>query len=46
MKYLKTCTDRLLIAINGYKTPDSVIKKLPNYKYLIANPQWQSKTKE
>lgn len=28
MNYLKTCTDRLLIAINGYKTPQSVIDKI------------------
>ena len=38
MNYLKICTDKILIAINGYKTPDSVIKKLPDYKYLIQNP--------
>lgn len=46
MNYLKTCTDKLLIAINGYKTPDLVIKKLPDYKYLIGNPPWQSKKKQ
>lgn len=43
MNYLKTCTDKLLIAINGYKTPESVLKKLPDYKHLIGNPPWQSK---
>jgi hypothetical protein len=46
MNYLKICTDKILIAINGYKTPDSVIKKLPDYKYLIENPPWQSKKKQ
>lgn len=40
MNYLKKCTDRLLIAINGYKTPKNVIKKLPDYKYLIQNPPY------
>lgn len=40
MNYLKNCTDKILIAINGYKTPDSVIKKLPDYKYLIQNPPY------
>jgi len=43
MNYLKTCTDRLLIAINGYKTPKSVIYRFKKYEVILGNPQWQSK---
>lgn len=48
MNYLKKCADRLLIAINGYKTPEKAIEliKQKDLSYLIGNPQWQSKTKE
>ena len=43
MNYLKKCTDRLLIAIHGYKTPQKVIVKLPNYNYLLGNPPFKTK---
>lgn len=43
MNYLKKCTDRLLIAIHGYKTPQKVIAKLPNYNYLLGNPLFKTK---
>lgn len=46
MNYLKICTDKILIAIKGYKTPDSVIKKLPDYKYLIQNPPFNVKNRK
>ena len=38
MSYLKKQADKLLIAIRGYKTPESVINKLKKYDYLIQNP--------
>ena len=41
MNYLKRTTDRLLIAINGYKTPQKVIDKLPKYDYLLGNPPFR-----
>jgi hypothetical protein len=42
MNYLKECTDRLLISIKGYKTPNKVIKKLKkkDFSFLIGNPKW------
>ena len=46
MNYLKTCTDRLLIAINGYKTPQSVIDRFKKYEVILGNPPWQSKKKK
>ena len=46
MNYLKTCTDRLLIAINGYKTPQSVIDRFKKYEVILGNPTWQSKAKQ
>lgn len=46
MNYLlKTCTDKLLIATHGYKTPDKVIKKLKKFDYLIINPPFDGKAK-
>jgi hypothetical protein len=48
MNYLKKATDRLLIAINGYKTPEKAIElvKQKDLSYLIINPPWQSKKKQ
>ena len=37
MCYLKTTTYKLNIAIHGYKTPASILKKY-DYSYLIQNP--------
>jgi hypothetical protein len=38
MNYLKTCADKILIAKNGYKTPQKVLDKID----LIQKPQWQN----
>lgn len=44
MNYLKQCTDRLLISINGYKTPQSVIDKLnKKYEVILGNPPYNGK---
>ena len=40
MNYLKTCTDKLLIAINGYKTPQSVIDRFKKYEVILGNPPY------
>lgn len=45
MNYLKTCTDRLLIAINGYKTPQSVIDRFKKYEVILGNPPYNGKEK-
>ena len=46
MNYLKELTTRINIAMYGYKTPKSVIEKLPDYKYLIQNPKWRNHEKK
>lgn len=40
MNYLKTLATKIDIQLNGYKTPKKVLKKLPDYKYLIQNPPY------
>ena len=44
--YLKTCTDKILIAIKGYKTPQSVIDRFKKYEVILGNPPWQRKKKQ
>ena len=43
MNYLKTATDKLLIVIHGYKTPDPIVKKY-DLSYLIGNPPFDVDT--
>lgn len=45
MNFLRKCTDKILLAINGYKTPKSVIEKLQknDLSYLISNPKFKQK---
>jgi hypothetical protein len=46
MNYLKSCAERVLISINGYKTPKKVMKliKKNDLSYLVKNPPWQGTT--
>lgn len=43
MNYLKTCIEKLLISINGYKTPKSVLKSIKKYQIIIGNPPFNTK---
>lgn len=44
MNYLKTAADKLMITLNGYKTPKKVLKKLKkqDLSYLLINPPFKT----
>lgn len=45
MNYLKIQTEKVLISINGYKTPKTVLTYIKKYQIIIGNPPFNTQIK-